>query len=60
MGPNRVQRASDKRGLLHEHPAQQYGGVHRYEEYGELRAGPDTVSEGACVQDLIAIGGSPR
>ena len=44
MGPDRIQGALDKRGLIHEHPAQQYGGIYRHEEYGKFGTGVDTVS----------------
>ena len=44
MGSDRIQGALNKRGLIHEHPAQQYGGIYRHEEYGEPGTGADTVS----------------
>lgn len=54
MGPDRIQGAPDKRGLVHEHPAQQHGGIHRHEEHGELGASSNTVSghDGASISGL--------
>ncbi|KAI9836474.1 MAG: hypothetical protein M1819_001506, partial [Sarea resinae] len=43
MGPDRIQRPSRVRRLVHEYPAREYGGVYRWEEYGEPGTGADTV-----------------
>jgi len=53
MGPDGVQGTPGKRGLVHEYPAQQYGGIHRPQEHRELGAGADTVSVNASVLTLV-------
>ena len=45
MGSNRIQGSLNQRGLVHEHPIVQHGGVYRHEEYGKFGPGTDTVSQ---------------
>jgi hypothetical protein len=50
MGPDGVQRTPCKRGLIYEHPAQQYRRIHRPEEYGELGTSAHKVSQDSTAQ----------
>lgn len=62
MGPDGVQGPVNKRGLIHEHPIVEHGGVYRWEELREPGAGVDTVSTSCTLSghDLLGSFGRVR
>lgn len=57
MGSDRIQRPAHQRRLLHEHPAVGYGGVYRWEEYGQLGSGPHKVRLCPFFPGAVTVGG---